>query len=218
MRHVVAYLTRDELQALLDAPDPRTISGARDRSAMLHLAFAAGLRVSELVALRLDQLDLQSASSIHVVGKGRRERRLPLWRETAVVLKAWLAARPHVSDHELFLNARGRAMTRSGFEYILATHVAAATRQQPSIASKRGGPACVAPHMRHAHAAGDPRCPKGLTLARSRQSSEHRDLFACRPNFEARSTRGDGLPHAQTRTLPTARQAAGHAASRAANQ
>ena len=120
---LVAYLTRDELQALLDAPNPRTMSGARDR-AMLHLAFAAGLRVSELVALRLDQLDLQATSSIHVVGKGRRERRLPLWRETAVVLKAWLAARPHVSDHELFVNARGGAMTRSGFEYILATHVA----------------------------------------------------------------------------------------------
>ena len=141
---LVAYLTRDELQALLDAPDPRIMSGARDR-AMLHLAFAAGLRVSELVALRLDQLDLQATPSIHVVGKGRRERRLPLWRETAVVLKAWLAVRPRVSDYELFLNARGGAMTCSGFEYILATHVAAATRQQPSIASKR-----VTPHvLRH---------------------------------------------------------------------
>lgn len=64
---LVAYLTRDELQALLDAPDPRIMSGARDR-AMLHLAFAAGLRVSELVALRLDQLDLEATLSIHVVG------------------------------------------------------------------------------------------------------------------------------------------------------
>jgi integrase/recombinase XerD len=141
---LVAYLTRNELQALLDAPDPRIMSGARDR-AMLHLAFAAGLRVSELVALRLDQLNLHATPSIHVVGKGRRERRLPLWRETAMVLKAWLAVRPRASDHELFLNARGAAMTRSGFEYILATHVAAATRQQPSIARKR-----VTPHvLRH---------------------------------------------------------------------
>lgn len=141
---LVAYLTRDELQALLDAPDPRTASGTRDR-AMLHLAFAAGLRVSELVGLRLDQLDLRTASSIHVIGKGRRERRLPLWRETAAALKDWLAIRPSDGDQELFLNARGRAMTRSGFEYILAAHVAAATRQQPSIAGKR-----VTPHvLRH---------------------------------------------------------------------
>jgi integrase/recombinase XerD len=53
---LVGYLIRDELQALLDAPDPSTVSGIRDR-AMLHLAFAAGMRVSELVGLRLDQID-----------------------------------------------------------------------------------------------------------------------------------------------------------------
>jgi len=66
---LVAYLTRDELQAPLDAPDPRTISGTRDR-VMLHLALATGLRVSELVMLRFDQLDLQATPSIHVIGKG----------------------------------------------------------------------------------------------------------------------------------------------------
>jgi integrase/recombinase XerD len=141
---LVAYLTRDELQALLDAPDPHTISGTRDR-AMLHLAFAGGLRVSELVMLRFDQLDLQATPSIHVIGKGRRERRLPLWRETTTALKAWLAIRPSGVDRELFLNRRGRAMTRSGFEYILTKHVSTATRQQPSIAGKR-----ITPHvLRH---------------------------------------------------------------------
>ena len=56
---LVASLSRAEIQALIDAPDPKTISGARDR-AMLHLAFSAGLRVSELVGLRLDQLDLRN--------------------------------------------------------------------------------------------------------------------------------------------------------------
>jgi site-specific recombinase XerD len=141
---LVAYLTRDELRALLDAPDPRIISGIRDR-AMLHLAFAAGLRVSELIGLRLDQLDLQGPPSIHVIGKGRRERRLPLWKETSKALRAWLAVRPSSGNSELFLNARGQAMTRSGFEYILATHAAAAANRQPSIASKR-----VTPHvLRH---------------------------------------------------------------------
>ena len=141
---LVAYLTRDELRALLDAPDPRVIAGIRDR-AMLHLAFAAGLRVSELIGLRLDQIDLQGAPSILVIGKGRRERRLPLWKETSKVLRAWLAVRPSSDDHELFLNARGQAMTRSGFEYILANHAAAAASRQPSIAGKR-----VTPHvLRH---------------------------------------------------------------------
>jgi integrase/recombinase XerD len=141
---LVGYLTRDELQALLDAPDPRTPSGIRDR-AMLHLAFAAALRVSELVGLRLDQLDQPTLSSIHVLGKGRRERVLPLWKETATALKAWLARRPPIGDPALFLNAVGHAMTRSGFEYILAKHVATAARAQPSIGNKQ-----VTPHvLRH---------------------------------------------------------------------
>jgi len=121
---LVSSLTREEMQALLNAPDPRTTSGTRDR-AMLYLAFAAGLRVSELTSLRLDQLDDQDCSSIHVIGKGRRERVLPLWKETAKALKAWLAVRRRDGDPELFLNAVGRAMTRSGFAYILAKHVAA---------------------------------------------------------------------------------------------
>ncbi|MEJ2228902.1 MAG: site-specific integrase, partial [Alphaproteobacteria bacterium] len=69
---LVAYLTREELQALLNAPDTSTFSGIRDR-AMLHLTFAAGLRVSELVSVRLDQIDQQTLTSIHILGKGRRE-------------------------------------------------------------------------------------------------------------------------------------------------
>lgn len=141
---LVGYLTRDEVRALLDAPDPRIASGVRDR-AMLHLAFAAGLRVSELVGLRMDQLDCQALSSVHIMGKGRRERVLPLWKETATVLKAWLAIRPNSGDPELFLNSADGAMTRSGFQYILAKHVAIAARKQPSIADKR-----VTPHvLRH---------------------------------------------------------------------
>jgi integrase/recombinase XerD len=84
---LVAYLTPDELRALLDAPDPHVIAGVRDR-AMLNLAFAAGLRVSELVGLRFDQLDLRTPPSIHIIGKGQRERRLPLWKETTALLRA----------------------------------------------------------------------------------------------------------------------------------
>jgi len=141
---LVGYLTRGELQALLDAPDARASSGIRDR-AMLHLAFAAGLRVSELVGFRVDQLEQPTLSTIHVLGKGRRERVLPLWKETVSALKAWLARRPATTEPALFLNAVGHAMTRSGFEYILAKHVAKAALTQPSIGTKR-----VTPHvLRH---------------------------------------------------------------------
>ena len=141
---LVRHLDRDEIRALLDAPDNRSPSGLRDR-AMLHLAFAAGLRVSELVSIRLDQLTRGSAPCVHIMGKGRRERVLPLWKETAAAIADWLRQRTSDGDPELFLNATGRAMTRSGFEYILAKHVAIAAQTRPSIAGKR-----VTPHiLRH---------------------------------------------------------------------
>lgn len=141
---LVTHLSRDEMKALLDAPDPRTASGIRDR-AMLHLAFAAGLRVSELTGLKLERIDQRDWAHIHVMGKGRRERVLPLWKETATAIKAWVAIRPKVRAAELFLNSGGRAMTRSGFEYILAKHVKRAAAAMPSILEKR-----VTPHvLRH---------------------------------------------------------------------
>jgi integrase len=112
---------------------------------MLHLAFAAGMRVSELVSVRLDQIDCQGLSSVHIIGKGRRERVLPLWKETAAAVSAWPRIRSSSGDPALFLNAKAQAMTRSGFEYLLAKHVATAAGRLPSLASKR-----VTPHvLRH---------------------------------------------------------------------
>jgi integrase/recombinase XerD len=141
---LVSYLTHHEIQGLLDAPDPTSRDGVRDR-AMLHVAFAGGLRVSELVGLRLDDVALQPLPTIHVRGKGRRERTLPLWKSTAKALRAWLALRGDASCPELFLNARRGPLTRDGFEYILAKHIAAAAAVVPSIRKKR-----VSPHvLRH---------------------------------------------------------------------
>jgi site-specific recombinase XerD len=142
---LVNYLTAKEMQIILDAPNISTLSGIRDR-AMIYLCFAAGLRVSELVELYLNQLELYPQPTIHVIGKGRKERVLPLWKETAIVLKAWIAVRPDtITTPELFLNAQGRAMTRSGFEYILAKHVKKSIQVLPSLAKKR-----ISPHvLRH---------------------------------------------------------------------
>jgi site-specific recombinase XerD len=141
---LVDYLTQQEIQVLLDTPDPRTRFGTRDR-AMLHLSFAAGLRVSELIGLRLDEVHTHPQASIHVRGKGRRERVLPLWKETTTALRAWLAVRGESSAFELFLNARQGPLSRSGFEHILAKHVQTAGAACPSIASKS-----ISPHvLRH---------------------------------------------------------------------
>lgn len=141
---LINYLTTEEMQAVLDIPDPSTRSGIRDRG-MLYLAFSAGLRVSELVGLRLDDLFLQPTPSILIRGKGRKERQLPFWKETTAALRAWLAVRGNAPATELFLNARGRPLTRAGFEYVLAKHVKKAEDKCPSLKKKR-----VSPHvLRH---------------------------------------------------------------------
>jgi site-specific recombinase XerD len=141
---LVAYLRRDELQAILDAPNPADFAGVRDR-AMLHIAFAAGLRVSELIGLRLDDLTLQPTAGILVRGKGRRERSLPLNKEVTTTLRAWLAVRPDAQVPELFVNARGVHMSRWGFAHVLRKHVAAASQRCPSLKNKT-----VSPHvLRH---------------------------------------------------------------------
>jgi integrase/recombinase XerD len=141
---LVRHLTVEEMQAILNTPEPTHRSGIRDR-AMLHLCFAGGLRVSELIGLRIDDLDLQPTPSIIVHGKGRKERCLPLWKETASALRSWLAVRGKALVPELFLNARGLPMTRSGFEYILRKHVRIAANTCPSLLKKR-----VSPHvLRH---------------------------------------------------------------------
>lgn len=141
---IVGFLNREEIQALLDAPDPKSRYGLRDR-AMLYLAYACGLRVSELVCLHMDDLAFHPQPTIHVMGKGRRERVLPLWKETAIALRDWVKVRGETKSGAIFLNARHEAMTRSGFEYILDKHVQTASVRQPSLTRKR-----VSPHiMRH---------------------------------------------------------------------
>ena len=140
---LVGYLVQEEMQALLDSPDPSTREGVRDR-AMLHLAVCAGLRVSELTGLRLDDLAPQSAS-IRVRGKGRRERALPLWKTTAAALRAWLAIRGPVSSPELFVNARGEPFSRWGVAYVLRRHTETAARKCSTLNGKQ-----VSPHvLRH---------------------------------------------------------------------
>jgi site-specific recombinase XerD len=141
---LVRHLTIDAVYAILAAPDVTTRLGIRDR-AMLHLCFACGLRVSELVGLPLSHLSLQRPPSIRVHGKGRRDRCLPLWKQTVADLRAWLAVRGDVRGPDLFVNAQGAAMTRAGFEYILDKHTRAASARCPTLAGRS-----VSPHqLRH---------------------------------------------------------------------
>ena len=141
----IQHLDPAEVQALLDAPDPTTRSGTRDR-ALLHVAVTGGLRVSELVGLRLDEVTFRDRYvDLYVRGKGRRERVITLWNVVANSVRAWLALRGEAEVPELFVNDRGGALSRSGVEYILRKHVVTATTSCPSLSRKR-----VSPHvLRH---------------------------------------------------------------------
>jgi integrase/recombinase XerD len=141
---LVTLLSMPEMHAILEAPNVHTRAGIRDR-AMLHLGFAAGLRVSELVTLPHTAVTFSPTPAVQVQGKGRRERVLPLWKQTAEDLRAWFAVRGDMAVPELFLSTHSRAMTRVGFTHMLRKYVSIATPCCPSLADKH-----VTPHvLRH---------------------------------------------------------------------
>jgi site-specific recombinase XerD len=112
---------------------------------MVHLCFAAGLRVSELVTLPLADVQLHAEPSVKVMGKGRRERSLPIWKPAAADVRAWVRVRGDVAATELFVSARGEPMSRAGFEYVLEKHARAASIKCPSLKAKH-----ISPHvLRH---------------------------------------------------------------------
>ncbi len=119
-RSLPRYLTLDEVDALLDAPDTSTPEGLRDR-AMLETLYATGLRVSELIGLRQEDIHLD-AGYLLCRGKGRKERIVPLGRSATGWLRKYNSkARPELareSSSWLFLSRRGQ-MTRQRFWQII---------------------------------------------------------------------------------------------------
>ena len=141
------------------------------------------------------------------MGKGRRERVLPLWKETTAALKAWLAVRPASGDAELFLNAMGRAMTRAGFEYILAKHAAPAAQKLPSLADKR-----ITPHvLRHTcamHTLKATRDVRKVSLWLGHASLQSTEIYLrADPTEKLGGACRDGAAVAQARSLCCSRQA-----------
>lgn len=134
-RDVVTYLDDDEVDALLGACDLATWTGRRDQ-ALLDVAVEAGLRISELAALTCADVSLGTGANLHVVGKGRKERRVPLGRKTVSVLRAWLAERRVDPNGPLFPTTTGRPMSRDAIERRVALHVERAATSCPSLRRK----------------------------------------------------------------------------------
>ena len=122
-------LSEEQVEKLLQAPDVSTPLGLRDR-AMIETLYATGLRVSELVGLRLSQLGL-GQGAVRVIGKGDKERLVPLGEEAVAWLRRYQAeARPVLvrrrASDAVFATARGGAMTRQAFWHNIKRHARAA--------------------------------------------------------------------------------------------
>jgi site-specific recombinase XerD len=143
-RPALDFLSREEVDALLEAPDRATWSGQRD-AVLLAVLYNSGARVSELTGLRVADLLLDRASALHLHGKGRKERVVPLWKRTAKQLRTWLARIDRSPEAPVFPNRAGKPLTRSGVEQRLRVAAANASGRCPSLAARR-----ISPHtLRH---------------------------------------------------------------------
>ena len=143
-RPLVGFLTREEMDAVLDAPRGNTWSGRRDR-ALWAVMYNTGIRVSEVIALSVKDLSLERPGSISIFGKGRKHRIVPLWGRTTDTLRKWLKDTSQAPESPLFPNVHGQRLSRSGVEQRLKVAVHNAARRCPSLAGRP-----VSPHtIRH---------------------------------------------------------------------
>lgn len=143
-RQLVAFLTDDEIEALLAAPDRTTWLGRRDH-ALLLAAIQTGLRVSELTGLCCRDIELRAGAHLACHGKRRKERVTPLTPETTAVLRVWMTERRGHLDDPLFPSIRGSRLSSDAVTAIVDRHVHTATTRCPTLATKT-----VSPHvLRH---------------------------------------------------------------------
>jgi site-specific recombinase XerD len=137
---IVQPLSREEIEALLVAPDRSHWRGRRDAALLLTL-YNTGARVSEITGLHRDQVHFGPTTFVHLVGKGRKQRDIPLWSKTARVLKLWFSEQSASQSPLAFPNLRGQRLSRNGVAYILKQAVARANC--PSLHKKRVHPHAV---------------------------------------------------------------------------
>lgn len=148
-RNLITFLNRAELDALLAAPDRLTRLGRRDY-ALLVLAVQTGLRVSEFTRLRVEDIVFGAGAHVRCLGKGRKERCTPLTRETAAVMRAWLAESRATTTDLVFPSQRGTPLSRDAVERLVSKYAEVTARRCPTLARKH-----VTPHvLRHSTAVG----------------------------------------------------------------
>jgi len=143
----VSYLSQEEVATVLDAPDRSSWSGHRD-AVMLATMYNTGARVSEIIRLNVEDLQLGPTATVRIHGKGRKERVVPLWKDTRRQLADWLRQISTAGGDPLFPSRRSERLTRPGFRSRLNAAVAIARQSCSSLRKRR-----VFPHLiRHSTA------------------------------------------------------------------
>ncbi|MEF8722433.1 integrase [Candidatus Accumulibacter phosphatis] len=141
-RPMFGYLSREEMLAVIDAPDGTWI-GQRDHVLFLML-YNTGARVSEIIGVKVGEVVVEDrAACVHLHGKGRKQRSVPLWRSTVRAIRAWRKQNPQFeAASPLLPNRNGQAMTRANVSLRLALAVQTATTAYPDLAKRK-----VSPHV-----------------------------------------------------------------------
>jgi site-specific recombinase XerD len=140
----VPFLETNEVQALLAAPDLDRWEGRRDH-ALIALAVQTGLRLSELTGITRGDIQLGVGAHVRCIGKGRKERCVPLTASTTTILRVWLHERGGLTDQPIFPTRTGRRLSEDAVEARIATHKSVAAQYCPSMQTKR-----LTPHtLRH---------------------------------------------------------------------
>lgn len=138
-RPIIDFLSREEVDALLAAPDMTTWSGRRD-AVLFTVLYNSGARVSEITGLTIGDILLDRACALQLRGKGRKERVVPLWKRTAAQLRAWFAEIDRSPEAPAFPNRLGKPMSRSGVEHRLQVAIRKASRHCPTLLKRRISP------------------------------------------------------------------------------
>lgn len=146
-KRVIDYLSRKEIETLINAPDVSAWHGRRDRT-LLVLALQTGLRVSELIGLNCGDIALGAGAHVRCMGKGRKERVTPIRKDSVSVLRGWLGERDGAEIDPVFTSNRNARLSRDAIEQIVRKHIRTAADRCPSLKGKR-----VTPHvLRHSAA------------------------------------------------------------------
>jgi len=143
-RPSLEFLTRDEVEAIIEAQDKLTFSGHRD-FVMFMTMYNTGARVSEIISLKVSDINLEDKAYIIVNGKGRKQRAVPLWNSTKHHLKNWLFQIKAYPGDAVFPGRCGKPLSRSGVEYRLRLATKKAAEKFPSLKKRK-----ISPHtLRH---------------------------------------------------------------------